>query len=96
MICGLVLAAGAGTRFGEQSKLLAELDRRPLLNHAIAAQSAVPELDPIAVVLGAHAEQILGQVDFMRAQPVICEQWEDGQAASLVRQMRGGLRSRDS
>jgi molybdenum cofactor cytidylyltransferase len=85
LICGLILAAGAGTRFGEQPKLLAELDRRPLLDHAIAAQCAVPELDPIAVVLGAHAEQILGRVDFMRAQPVICEQWEDGQAASLRR-----------
>ena len=42
LICGLILAAGAGTRFGEQPKLLAELDRRPLLNHAIAAQCAVP------------------------------------------------------
>ena len=85
MICGLILAAGAGTRFGEQPKLLAELDRRPLLDHAVAAQCAVPELDPIAVVLGARAEEILPRVDFMRAQPVICEQWEDGQAASLRR-----------
>ena len=85
MICGLILAAGAGTRFGEQPKLLAELDRRPLLDHAIAAQCAVSELDPIAVVLGAHAEEILAGVDFMRTQPVICEQWEDGQAASLRR-----------
>jgi molybdenum cofactor cytidylyltransferase len=85
LICGLILAAGAGTRFGEQPKLLAELDRRPLLDHAVAAQCAVPELDPIAVVLGARAEEILPRVDFMRAQPVICEQWEDGQAASLRR-----------
>ena len=36
LICGLVLAAGAGTRFGERSKLLAELEGRPLLEHAIA------------------------------------------------------------
>ena len=31
LICGLILAAGAGTRFGEQPKLLAELEGRPLL-----------------------------------------------------------------
>jgi CTP:molybdopterin cytidylyltransferase MocA len=37
---GLVLAAGAGTRFGIDSKLLAEVDGRPLLEHAVAAQSA--------------------------------------------------------
>ncbi len=37
------------------------------------------------VVLGAHAEQVLARVDFMRAEPVICEDWESGQAASLRR-----------
>lgn len=85
MICGLILAAGAGTRFGERSKLLADLDGRPLLEHAIAAQSRVLELERIAVVLGAHAEEILGRVDFMRAEPVVCERWEKGQAWSLRR-----------
>ena len=35
MIAGLVLAAGAGTRFGG-AKQLAELDGRPLLEHALA------------------------------------------------------------
>ncbi len=83
MICGLILAAGAGTRFGEQPKQLAELDGRPLLDHAIAAQCAVTELERIAVVLGAFAKQILSRVDFVRAEPVICDHWEDGQAASL-------------
>ena len=85
MICGLILAAGAGTRFGERSKLLAELDGRPLLEHAVVAQCSVPALERIAVVLGAHAEEILGRVDFMRAEPVVCERWEEGQAQSLRR-----------
>jgi molybdenum cofactor cytidylyltransferase len=83
LICGLILAAGAGTRFGHEPKQLAELEGRPLLDHAIAAQSAVAELERIAVVLGAFAEQILAKVQLMRAEPVVCERWEDGQAASL-------------
>jgi CTP:molybdopterin cytidylyltransferase MocA len=83
LICGLVLAAGAGTRFGEQSKLLADLEGRPLLEHAVAAQCAVVELERIAVVLGAAAEEILARVDFMRAEPVLCPRWSEGQAYSL-------------
>jgi molybdenum cofactor cytidylyltransferase len=85
LICGMVLAAGAGTRFGERSKLLAELDGRPLLEHAVAAQCKVLELERIAVVVGAFAEEILARVDFMRAEPVVCERWEEGQALSLRR-----------
>lgn len=85
MICGLVLGAGAGTRFGERSKLLAELDGRPLLEHAVAAQCAVGELERVAVVLGASAEEILRSVDFRRAEPVVCERWAEGQALSLRR-----------
>jgi CTP:molybdopterin cytidylyltransferase MocA len=83
LICGLVLAAGAGTRFGERSKLLAELDGRPLLEHAVAAQCAVAELERVAVVLGAFASDVLAQVDFTRAEPVVCPRWNEGQAFSL-------------
>jgi molybdenum cofactor cytidylyltransferase len=83
LICGLVLAAGAGTRFGERSKLLADLDGRPLLEHAVAAQCAVAELERVAVVLGAFAPEVLERVDFGRAEPVVCERWAEGQALSL-------------
>jgi CTP:molybdopterin cytidylyltransferase MocA len=94
MIAGLILAAGAGTRFGDQPKLLAELDGRPLLEHAIRAQSAVRALDRIVVVLGAFAEEVrlggglLGArpglgVEFLDAEPVLCADWREGQAASL-------------
>jgi molybdenum cofactor cytidylyltransferase len=83
LICGLVLAAGAGTRFGKRPKLLAELDGRPLLEHAVAAQCAVSDLERVVVVLGAHAEAILAAVDFMRAEPVVCSRWQEGQALSL-------------
>ena len=51
VIGGLVLAAGAGTRFGGR-KQLAELDGRPLLEHALRAMTAAP-VGRVVVVLGA-------------------------------------------
>ena len=37
---GLILAAGAGTRFGDETKQLAELHGRPLLTYALEAMTA--------------------------------------------------------
>ena len=85
MICGLILAAGEGSRFGPEPKLLAELRGRPLLEHAIRAQSAVPALERIVVVLGANADTLLRRVDFLDSEPIVCEDWREGQAASLRR-----------
>jgi molybdenum cofactor cytidylyltransferase len=82
--CGLVLAAGAGTRFGgDGSKLLAALEGRALLEHAVRAQTAVTALERVVVVLGARADEIQAAVDFGRAETVVCADWENGQAASL-------------
>ena len=86
---GLILAAGGGTRFGSSPKLLADLSGRPLLEWAVTAACSVPELTRVVVVLGAHAQMVRAGVDFGRAQIVVCEDWESGQAASL----RCGLRS---
>ncbi len=83
MIAGLVLAAGAGTRFGPQGKLLADLDGRPLLEHAVRAQCAVGEVELVLVVLGARAEEVRSRVDMGRAEAVVFDRWEEGQSASL-------------
>lgn len=85
MIAGLILAAGGGTRFGPEPKLLASLEGRPLLEWAIRAQCAVPELERVVVVLGAFADRVLERVELGRADPVVCERWNEGQAASLRR-----------
>lgn len=85
VISGLILAAGAGTRFGPEPKLLAEFQGRPLLEHAVRAQCAVQAVERVVVVLGAHAEALRGGVDFGRAEVVECDRWRDGQAASLRR-----------
>jgi len=81
-IGGLILAAGEGRRFGSP-KQLAPLRGRPLLEHALEAMAQAHSVGPVVVVLGAHAEAILAAVALHGAQPVIAQDWADGQAASL-------------
>ena len=82
MICGLVLAAGAATRFGS-AKQLAEIDGRPMLEHAILAMVASP-VGRVVVVLGSGAEEVLQRVDLHGGDAVVCERWAEGQSASLA------------
>jgi CTP:molybdopterin cytidylyltransferase MocA len=81
-IGGIVLAAGEGKRFGGP-KQVAQLDGRPLLEHAVRAMLAVPSISPVVVVLGAHAAEVRAAVDLDGADVVVCDDWADGQSASL-------------
>ena len=81
-VAGLVLAAGAGTRFGAETKQLAPLRGKPLLQHAVEAMNAVL---PCVVVLGHDVAAIRAQVDFGPAETVVCEDWARGQGFSLRR-----------
>jgi molybdenum cofactor cytidylyltransferase len=76
----IVLAAGAGRRFAGGVKQLAEVDGRPLVEHAALA---VAGFSPRVVVLGHAAEEIRAIVDLHGAEPVLCPEWDDGQSASL-------------
>jgi len=82
VIGGVVLAAGAGRRFGS-AKQLAPFQGRPLLEHALLAMSGAALLDVRVVVLGANAGEILAAVQRHGAEAVICPDWDDGQSASL-------------
>ena len=82
MIGGLVLAAGAATRFGAQ-KQLAELDGVPLLEHSLRTMSLAP-VGRVIVVLGSAADEIASKVNLHGAEPVVCARWEEGQSASLA------------
>ena len=82
MIGGLILAAGKARRFG-RFKQLAELDGRPLLEHSIQAMTASP-VGRVVVVLGAGGEDVFARVDLHGAEPILCQRWEEGQAASLA------------
>jgi CTP:molybdopterin cytidylyltransferase MocA len=78
---GLILAAGAGTRFGAATKQLADLHGKPLLQHAVDAMNAA--LPRAVVVLGHDADAIRAVVDFGPARVVLCEDWALGQGYSL-------------
>ncbi|MGH2983487.1 MAG: nucleotidyltransferase family protein [Solirubrobacterales bacterium] len=80
-VAGIVLAAGRGSRFGAP-KQLATFRGRPLLEQALLVASDAG-LAPFVVVLGSDADRILAAVELQGARPVICERWEEGQAASL-------------
>jgi molybdenum cofactor cytidylyltransferase len=79
-IGGIVLAAGAGRRFGGGIKQLAEVDGRALLAHAI---DAIVLREPRVVVLGHAADEIRAAVDLRDVEVVVCDGWAEGQAASL-------------
>ena len=55
-VAAIVLAAGRGTRFGDDPKLLAELDGKPLVRHAV--ETALAAHLPTMVVLGHRAADI--------------------------------------
>ena len=86
MIGGVVLAAGGGRRFGG-AKLAARLDGWSVLDRALAAMLAVPAIERIVVVLGAHADEVRAAADLGAVETVVCEDWDEGIAASL----RAGL-----
>ena len=85
-VAGVLLAAGAGSRFraeGGGIKVLAELDGRPLIEHPLAALRGAGLAETV-VVLGACADEIAARADLGGARVLVHAGWEDGMASSLV------------
>ena len=80
-VTGLVLAAGAATRFGSP-KQLAPLDGRPLLRHPLDALAAAG-IDQVLVVLGAEAAAIETAIAWRGERRLVNERPQDGLASSL-------------
>ncbi|MCG5444136.1 nucleotidyltransferase family protein [Micromonospora sp. NIE79] len=80
MTAGLLLAAGAGRRYG-RPKALVELDGEPLVRRAIRLLRD-GGCDPVHVVLGAGADEM---PDLPGAVPVRHDRWSDGLGSSLLR-----------
>ncbi|TNC21186.1 nucleotidyltransferase family protein [Amycolatopsis alkalitolerans] len=83
---GLLLAAGAGRRFG-RPKALVELDGEPLLRRALRVLTE-GGCGPVRVVLGARAEEARALLPDPSV-AVFAEDWATGMGASL----RAGLRA---
>ena len=78
---GLVLAAGAGSRFGG-GKLLATIAGRPVLQHVLDAL-AEAGVDESVVVLGQDAERLETTIDWGNARRVVNPEPERGLSSSL-------------
>jgi CTP:molybdopterin cytidylyltransferase MocA len=90
-IAGVVLAAGAGTRFGGPKALATHPDGTPWLATAIRAL-ADAGCSPVLVVLGASADEaaaLLGTLpESADAVVVRADDWADGMSASLRAALR--------
>ena len=80
-VMALVLAAGASSRFGS-NKLLAPLEGRPLLQHALDAVAAAGLAD-VVVVLGDEAPAIEAAIAWRGERRVVNERPGDGLSSSL-------------
>jgi CTP:molybdopterin cytidylyltransferase MocA len=84
-VAGLLLAAGAGRRYGMPKALVAR-DGRLLVERALATLSD-GGCEPVAVVLGAGRDEVLARADLGGALVVDNPDWATGMGSSL----RAGL-----
>lgn len=80
-VAGVVLAAGAGRRFG-RPKALVRYEGALLVERA-ARTLAEGGCDPVLVVLGAAAAQVRAQADLSGMTTVFNEAWPTGMGSSL-------------
>ncbi|GAA3584204.1 nucleotidyltransferase family protein [Amycolatopsis ultiminotia] len=84
-VAGLLLAAGAGRRFG-RPKALVELDGEALVQRAVRTLTEAG-CDPVRVVVGAAADEVRRLLPD-RIEAVEATEWQDGMGESL----KAGLR----
>jgi molybdenum cofactor cytidylyltransferase len=85
-IAGLILAAGESTRFGGR-KQLADIDGKPMLEHAIDQLRPIFN-DDLYVVLGAFRDEILSVIG-NRAKTIANDNWQSGMGSSIAAGIAG-------
>ncbi|GAB4471578.1 MAG: molybdenum cofactor cytidylyltransferase [Anaerolineales bacterium] len=80
-IAGIILAAGASSRFGQPKPLLAW--RGETLVHRAARLALEADLQPVLVVCGADGAQVAASVADLPVQIVQNEAWQSGQSSSI-------------
>ena len=82
VVAGVLLAAGESSRFGEANKLLASLDGRPVVAHAVAPLVAA-RVDPVVVVVGFEADRVRAALAEYPVEFVDNPAYADGQSTSV-------------
>ncbi|HEX6746166.1 MAG TPA: nucleotidyltransferase family protein [Longimicrobium sp.] len=80
-VAGVVLAAGASTRFG-RNKLLIEIDGETLLHRAVR-RAGEAGLDPVLVVVGHEAERAMAEIADLPCRAVHNPDFAQGQNSSV-------------
>ncbi len=79
--CGsIILAAGSSSRMGKPKQLMT-YKGQCLLQHAVSV--GLEATSPVVVVLGAHADEVMGRIGHEPAQIVHNVNWEEGMASSI-------------
>ena len=81
-VAAIVLAAGRGTRFGREPKLLASAGGQALIRRPIEAAIAAG-LSPILVVLGHRAPEMHQAIDDLPVQIVLNPKYAEGLSTSV-------------
>ncbi|MFC7157779.1 NTP transferase domain-containing protein [Halomarina halobia] len=82
-VAGVVLAAGTGSRFGPENKLLASLDGTPVVERTVRTVDR-GGLSPLVVVLGHEADRVETALGDVKVGTVYNADYEAGQATSVA------------
>ncbi len=86
-VVGILLAAGTSRRFGDDNKLLAELDGEPVVRHAAGTLLATT-LDEVVVIVGYQAAGVRDALNGLALEFVENPAYETGQATSVAAGIR--------
>ena len=86
-IGGIVLAAGTSSRFGEENKLLTEMDGVPMIRRATKAMVQAG-VRPIIVVVGYESDRVERAVGGLPVEVVENPQYQRGQSTSVATGIR--------